>query len=47
MNRGLALLLQDKDLEAQKDFEQCLTVQPDLKAELEKRVELAKELRGK
>jgi hypothetical protein len=43
----LALLLQDKDLEAQKDFEQCLLLKAYLKAELEKRIELAKELRGK
>jgi tetratricopeptide (TPR) repeat protein len=46
-NRGLAWLLQGKDDKAQKDFEQCLLIKPDLKAELEKRIELAKEVRSK
>jgi tetratricopeptide (TPR) repeat protein len=45
MNRGLTLLLQGKDAEAQKDFEQCLALKPDVKAELERRISLAKELR--
>jgi len=47
VNRGLAWLLLDKDGEAQKDFEQCLLLKPDFRAELEKRIELAKELRSK
>src|SRR2546428_299768 len=37
-NRGLAWLLLDKDGEAQKDFEQCLLLKPDFRAELEKRI---------
>jgi tetratricopeptide (TPR) repeat protein len=46
MNRGLARLLQGKDAEAQKDFEQCLALTPGIKAELEERIALAKELRS-
>ena len=46
-NRGLILLLQGKDAEAQSDFDQCLLLKPDLKADLERRIELAKERRCK
>ncbi len=45
MNRGLALLLLGKDVEARKDFDQCLSLKPDLSSELEARIQLAKELR--
>ena len=47
MNRGLALLLQGKDAEAEKDFAQCLQLRPDLKTDLEQRIEGAKQLRSK
>jgi tetratricopeptide (TPR) repeat protein len=46
MNRGLALLMKHEDARAQKDFDECLALNPALKAELEKRIELAKELRS-
>ena len=46
MNRGLALLMKHEDARAQKDFDACLEINPALKAELEKRIELAKELRS-
>jgi len=45
MNRGLALLLKHEDARAQKDFDECLALKPALKADMEKRIELAKELR--
>jgi hypothetical protein len=45
MNRGLALLVLGKDLEAQKDFDQCLSLRPDLNSDLERRIGLAKALR--
>jgi len=44
-NRGLALLLQGKDLEAQKDFEKVLSLAPSMKADLDHRIQLAKEAR--
>jgi len=44
-NRGLALLLQGKDLEAQKDFEKLLAMAPGMKADLDGRIKLAKEVR--
>jgi tetratricopeptide (TPR) repeat protein len=45
MNRGLALLLRHEDARAQKDFDRCLALNPALKVDLEKRIELAKQLR--
>jgi hypothetical protein len=39
------LLLQGKDVEAQKDFEKFLTLAPGMKAVLEGRIQLAKQLR--
>ncbi len=44
-NRGLALLLQGKDLEAQKDFEKVLSLAPSMKADLDHRIQLAKQAR--
>ena len=44
-NRGLALLLQGKDSEAQKDFERCFELKPELKSELDGRIQKAKQLR--
>jgi hypothetical protein len=38
-------LLQGKDAEAQRDFDKCLTLAPGMKADLEHRIQLAKELR--
>jgi len=45
MNRGLALLLLGKDVEAQEDFDQCLSLRPELRSDLDNRIKLAKELR--
>jgi hypothetical protein len=45
MNRGLALLMKHDDANAQKDFDQCLALDPSLAGELKQRIELAKELR--
>lgn len=46
MNRGLLFLLQGKDAEAQRDFDKCLILSPQLKPDLEKRIAFAKEIRG-
>ena len=46
LNRGLVLLLQGKDSEAAKDFARVLTLKPESKTELERRIELAKNLRS-
>ena len=46
LNRGLVLLLQGKDSEAEKDFARVLTLKPEAKTELERRIELAKRLRS-
>ncbi|PYS32485.1 MAG: hypothetical protein DMF75_11875, partial [Acidobacteria bacterium] len=46
LNRGLVLLLQGKDSEAAKDFARVLTLKPESKTELERRSELAKNLRS-
>ena len=45
MNRGLLLLLKGNDAEAEKDFERCLTLSPELKPDLEKRIAIAKQMR--
>jgi tetratricopeptide (TPR) repeat protein len=42
MNRGLALLLQGKEAETEKDFERCLMLKPSVKDELEQRKKLAR-----
>ena len=44
-NRGLALMRQGKDAEAEKDFERALALRPELKAELELNVEKIKKWR--
>ena len=41
-NRGLAKVYLGDEVEAQKDFDECLRLRPDLKAELESRIELAR-----
>ena len=46
MNRGLALMLQGKDADAQKDFERCVALDPVLKVELDRRIEKVKQLRA-
>ena len=38
LNRGLLLMLQGKEAEANKDFEQCLRISGGLKASLESRI---------
>ena len=43
-NRGLAFLLQGKAAEATEDFVRCLTTDPSLKEDLNKRIKMAKEL---
>ena len=46
LNRGLALMLKGRDVEAQGDFERCLALDPQLKSDLVRRRELARCLRG-
>jgi len=46
-NRGLALLVKGDDVRAQADFDRCLALRPDLKAELDRRAELARSLGAK
>jgi tetratricopeptide (TPR) repeat protein len=43
--RGVALLEQGKDAEAQKDFEQCLKLDPSLKRDLDRDIQKAKQRR--
>ena len=45
--RGLALLVQGKDAEAQREFDQCLKLSPHLRPWLEQQVSEAKEKRGR
>jgi tetratricopeptide (TPR) repeat protein len=45
--RGLILLYQFKDVEAQQDFDQCLVLEPNREAELEEAMRLTKEDRVK
>jgi Tfp pilus assembly protein PilF len=45
-NRGLTLLLQGKDSEAEKDFEKARSLAPDMKADLQSRIDLCKKLRS-
>jgi tetratricopeptide (TPR) repeat protein len=44
-NRGLALLVKGDEVGAQSDFDLCLKLRPSLKAEIEQRIEVARELR--
>jgi len=44
-NRGLALLVKGDEVAAQFDFDRCLKLRPSLRAELEQRIEVARELR--
>jgi len=43
-NRGLALLVMGKEAEAKIDLEKCLELRPELKSDLERRIELARKL---
>ena len=43
-NRGLAFLLQGKEVEASEDFSRCLTVDPGLKEDLDKRIRVVRQL---
>jgi tetratricopeptide (TPR) repeat protein len=44
-NRGLARVYIGNESDAQKDFSECLKLRPDLKAELDAKIDLARELR--
>ena len=44
-NRGLVKLFLGDESEAQKDFAKCLRLKPEFKAELERKIDLAKQLR--
>jgi tetratricopeptide (TPR) repeat protein len=46
-NRGLAWVIRGDETRAQADFERCIALKPELKEDLRKRAELARELRGK
>ncbi len=46
MNRGLVLLLQGNEKEAEKDFERFLALTPNMKYELDRSIKLARELRA-
>jgi len=43
-NRGLALLVMGREVEAKTDLEKCLELRPELKSDLERRIELARKL---
>jgi tetratricopeptide (TPR) repeat protein len=45
-NRGLARVYIGDEGEAQKDFDECLRMRPDLQAQLEAKIELARQLRS-
>ena len=45
MNRGLIWVFLGDESKAQKDFEECVRLKPELKAELGPRIELARHLR--
>jgi tetratricopeptide (TPR) repeat protein len=45
LDRGLAYWLEGRQAEAQRDFDQCLELNPDLKSLLEERLEQIKRLR--
>jgi lipoprotein NlpI len=44
-NRGLAFVYTGNEGEAQKDFDECLRLRPELKAQLDAKIDLARELR--
>jgi len=44
-NRGLSRVYLGNERDAQKDFGECLKLRPDLKAQLDPRIDLARELR--
>ena len=44
-NRGLIWVYLGEDARAQKDFAECLRLRPELKTDLDPRIELAKHLR--
>ena len=44
-NRGLAFVYTGNESDAQKDFGECLKLRPDLKAQLDAKIDLARELR--
>ena len=44
LNRGLVSVFLGDESKAQKDFDECLKLKPDLKSELERRVVLARAL---
>jgi tetratricopeptide (TPR) repeat protein len=44
-NRGLAKVFLGQESEAQKDFDLCLKLRPDLKTQLDPRITLARHLR--
>lgn len=45
MNRGLIWVFLGEETKAQKDFDECLRLKPELKAEVDSRTELARHLR--
>ena len=45
LNRGLIWVYLGEDARAQKDFAECLRLKPELKTDLDPRIELAKHLR--
>jgi tetratricopeptide (TPR) repeat protein len=44
-NRGLVKVLMGNESEAQKDFGECLRLKPELKTELDQKIDLARDLR--
>jgi tetratricopeptide (TPR) repeat protein len=46
-NRGLSWVIRGDETRAQADFERCIALKPELREDLLKRAELARELRGK
>ena len=44
-NRGLAKVYLGRDSEAQTDFDECLRMRPEMKANLDARIDLARKLR--
>ena len=45
MNRGLTFEMKGDETKAQQDFDRCLQLKPEFKAELDRRMAMAKELR--
>jgi tetratricopeptide (TPR) repeat protein len=46
-NRGLALLRRGRGIDSERDFTECLRLDPTLKSQLEERIEVVKHLRVK